>query len=73
MGGSPYPGIKMEDVFLYIQSGKRMEQPNTCPNELYEIMCLCWETDPVKRPFFSELVSQLERILQQKTVVSSIL
>ena len=70
MGGSPYPGIKMEDIFPYLQSGKRMEQPASCPDELYHIMTLCWEEEPVKRPYFHELVSYLERILQEKYTVS---
>ena len=69
MGGSPYPGIKMEDIFSYLQSGKRMEQPTSCPDELYHIMQLCWEEEPVKRPFFHEVVSYLERILQDKYTV----
>ena len=70
MGGSPYPGIKMEDIFSYLQSDKRMEQPASCPDELYQVMELCWQDEPVKRPHFHEIVSYLQRILQEKYTVS---
>ena len=69
MGGSPYPGLPMEDLFEYLQDGKRMAQPATSPDELYEIMLQCWQENTYERPDFHDLVSQLERILESKAVV----
>lgn len=36
LGSSPYPSIaKNEDLLKHLQEKKRMDQPNTCSNELY--------------------------------------
>ena len=66
MGGSPYPGIKMVDFFEHLQQGHRMGQPESCPQELYDVMKLCWESDPEKRPTFEWLISQLEYIISSQ-------
>ncbi|XP_047126150.1 fibroblast growth factor receptor 4 isoform X3 [Hydra vulgaris] len=66
MGGSPYPGLPTEDLFEYLTAGKRMCQPVTCPDELYEIMLQCWQERPEERPWFHEIVSQLQRIIESK-------
>jgi Protein tyrosine kinase. len=70
MGGSPYPGLPMENLFEFLQNGGRMQQPATCPDELYQIMLQCWESSLYERPLFHELVAQLEGIINNKLVVS---
>lgn len=70
MGGSPYPGLTMEYLFEYLQTGHRMEQPVTCPDELYTIMLQCWKKDPKDRPCFYEIANMLERIIREKAHVS---
>lgn len=71
MGGSPYPGLPMENLFEYLQAGHRMEKPATCPDELYNIMIQCWKENRCERPFFHELTSQLENIIQSKIVITN--
>lgn len=39
-----------------IEEGKRLEQPNKCPDRIYEIMKRCWMYDKENRPSFNELV-----------------
>ena len=72
MGGSPYPGLPTEDLFDYLTTGKRMSQPVTCPDELYEIMVQCWQERLEERPWFHEIVSQLQRIVESKVMVCGI-
>lgn len=48
-----------------------MQQPATCPDELYQVMVQCWEDSLYERPHFHELVSQLERILSTKLVMTN--
>ena len=36
--------------------------PSSCPAALKELMVKCWQTDPSKRPTFSEVLDWLERI-----------
>jgi AXL receptor tyrosine kinase len=59
LGRSPYPGIDNGDIPEYISSGKRLKQPTLCPNEVYVIMCECWDHNPMERPAFSQLIVYL--------------
>lgn len=34
LGGSPYPGVQPHDMEVFLESGQRMEQPESCPYEL---------------------------------------
>lgn len=67
LGGSPYPGIPIERLFDLLKSGFRMEKPQICPLEMYEIMVKCWFENPTHRPSFSQLVGEIEGILEMLT------
>ncbi|EFO85700.1 CRE-KIN-16 protein [Caenorhabditis remanei] len=56
LGGLPYPDIQSEDVYTYMQSGRRCEQPDHCHVELYDLMKLCWQQKPELRPTFNVIV-----------------
>ncbi|XP_006782259.1 fibroblast growth factor receptor 1-A-like isoform X2 [Neolamprologus brichardi] len=34
LGGSPYPGVPVEELFKLLKEGHRMEKPSACPQEL---------------------------------------
>lgn len=34
LGGSPYPGIPVEELFKLLKEGHRMDKPGNCTNEL---------------------------------------
>lgn len=36
LGGSPYPGIPVEELFKLLKEGHRMDKPGNCTNELWE-------------------------------------
>ncbi|XP_063223749.1 activated Cdc42 kinase-like isoform X2 [Bacillus rossius redtenbacheri] len=38
---------------------QRLEQPEACPKEYFNIMLKCWQHDPNKRPKFSNLITML--------------
>jgi len=67
LGGSPYPGIPVERLFDLLKSGFRMEKPQVCPNEMYEIMVKCWYENPSHRPSFTNLVKELDSLLEELT------
>lgn len=59
VGAYPYNGIENEYVVPYLQLGKRLNKPETCTDEHYELMLRCWSADPNQRPSFAELVDSL--------------
>ncbi|XP_024903744.1 fibroblast growth factor receptor 2 isoform X13 [Pteropus alecto] len=63
LGGSPYPGIPVEELFKLLKEGHRMDKPANCTNELYMMMRDCWHAVPSQRPTFKQLVEDLDRVL----------
>ncbi|XP_072255892.1 fibroblast growth factor receptor 1 isoform X1 [Pyxicephalus adspersus] len=63
LGGSPYPGVPMEELFKLLKEGHRMDKPSNCTNELYMMMRDCWHAVPCQRPTFVQLVEDLDRIV----------
>lgn len=50
-------------VMRKVREGYRMEKPEHCKREVYNIMFYCWEKDFSQRPTFTELVELLEQLL----------
>ncbi|KAL9703652.1 hypothetical protein quinque_007170 [Culex quinquefasciatus] len=67
LGSTPYPGIAAADVMRKVRDGYRLEKPEHCRRELYNIMFYCWAKDPNERPDFPECVEMLDRLLQTET------
>ncbi|KAM5299970.1 fibroblast growth factor receptor 4 isoform 2-T2 [Ctenodactylus gundi] len=63
LGGSPYPGIPVEELFTLLREGHRMDRPPNCPPELYGLMRECWHAAPSQRPTFKQLVEALDKVL----------
>ena len=52
----------LADVVMHVEHGYRMEAPDSCPKEIYDIMKAAWELDPNKRPTFAEVLVKLENL-----------
>lgn len=63
LGSTPYPGMGAAEVMRKIKEGYRLERPEHCKRELYNIMYYCWDKDPSCRPSFGELVAMAEGLL----------
>ncbi|XP_066536596.1 tyrosine-protein kinase Lyn-like [Hoplias malabaricus] len=59
-GKIPYTGLSNAEVIARVQRGYRIQQPDTCPKKLYEIMTTCWKEKPEERPTFEFMQSILE-------------
>ncbi|KAG5835279.1 fibroblast growth factor receptor 1b [Anguilla anguilla] len=60
LGGSPYPGVPVEELFKLLKEGHRMDRPTACTEELYMMMKDCWHAVPSQRPTFMQLVEDLD-------------
>ncbi|XP_043962856.1 tyrosine-protein kinase Blk [Gambusia affinis] len=58
-GRIPYPGMTNPEVIRNLDKFYRMPRPEGCPEELYEIMTVCWKQKPEERPTFDFLQSTL--------------
>ncbi|XP_031561076.1 fibroblast growth factor receptor 2-like [Actinia tenebrosa] len=63
LGGTPYPSINNRELLKLLKEGYRMEKPETCDTELYNIMCSCWKEMPEDRPTFVDLREKLEEMM----------
>ena len=55
-----FSGMTNAEVLLQVEHGYRMQAPQGCPSQLYDIMTECWLKDPMKRPTFETLQWKLE-------------
>ncbi|XP_004084821.1 platelet-derived growth factor receptor alpha [Oryzias latipes] len=64
LGGTPYPGMVVDSSFYNkIKSGYRMSKPEHAPQDIYETMMKCWNSDPEKRPSFMGLSESVALLL----------
>lgn len=70
LGGSPYPGLPMEDLYGFINDGKRMEKPDICPDSVYDIMLDCWIQNPYERPIFGQIGDRLGNLMKAQVPAS---
>lgn len=50
----------LADVVKHVEVGYKMEAPEGCPPEIYEMMRQAWDLNPAKRPTFAELKVKLQ-------------
>jgi len=58
-GETPIKEVRNAGIMSKIQSGYRAKQPPSCPDNMYQLMCKCWNLDPAVRPTFQELITVL--------------
>ncbi|KAM9703868.1 tyrosine-protein kinase Blk [Menidia menidia] len=58
-GRIPYPGMTNPEVIRCLDRSYRMPKPEGCPEELYDIMMMCWKEKPDNRPTFEHLQNTL--------------
>ncbi|KAI8510824.1 hypothetical protein Bbelb_117400 [Branchiostoma belcheri] len=64
--GTPYPEVYgYETLVTRLRRGYRLQKPNGCSDELYEVMKLCWQDDPDVRPTPDVMEDRLEQLMEQ--------
>nr|XP_023664854.1 hepatocyte growth factor receptor [Paramormyrops kingsleyae] len=61
-GAPPYSDVSSFDITMFLLQGRRLLQPEFCPDSLYNTMIECWHPKPERRPTFAELVSSITAI-----------
>jgi serine/threonine protein kinase len=64
-GMLPYPGMSNSEAAQKVLKGYRMDSPEDCPAEVYNIMKCCWEKEADRRPTFKELMTMINQLLQK--------
>ncbi|MFH4978650.1 hypothetical protein AB6A40_005359 [Gnathostoma spinigerum] len=64
-GEEPYKGKTSLEVKRMISCGERMEQPEDCPDEIFEIIEKGWHQSPAKRGSMGEIVSAIEDFVDE--------
>lgn len=49
----------LADVVKHVEVGYKMEAPEGCPTEIYEMMRQAWDLVPQRRPTFHDLKAKL--------------
>ncbi|PSN52880.1 hypothetical protein C0J52_02999 [Blattella germanica] len=52
----------LADVVKHVEKGYKMEAPEGCPPEVYEIMRQAWDLQPDKRPSFRDVKGKLGQL-----------
>ncbi|XP_023930655.1 plexin-B-like [Lingula anatina] len=68
-GKVPYPGVDGWDVLQFLKLGRRLDQPDYCPQKVYQLMLKCWSWEPEERPDFTSIVTQIEETVRVNTEV----
>ncbi|XP_014600870.1 PREDICTED: tyrosine-protein kinase CSK-like isoform X1 [Polistes canadensis] len=66
-GRVPYPRIPLADVVKCVEKGYKMEPPDGCPPEVYDIMRQAWDLQPEKRPTFHDIKVTLGQLKAEYT------
>ncbi|XP_035012695.2 hepatocyte growth factor receptor [Hippoglossus stenolepis] len=61
-GAPPYSDVNSFDITVFLLQGRRLLQPEFCPDALYTVMIECWHPKPERRPSVSDLVSRISAI-----------
>ncbi|CAJ0934023.1 unnamed protein product, partial [Mesorhabditis belari] len=64
LGGRPYPGIPIKDIYLRVRNGERNKQPEFAHKDLYDFMLKCWAAKTKERPLFKDCVQKMREHLE---------
>lgn len=63
LGELPYPQIPVSQFCSNLKKGRHLDKPDLAPEEIFSLMCRCWEKSADCRPSFSSLVDSVGKLL----------
>ena len=64
-GVKPFPGMKNQYVVEVIEKGHKLERPNTCPRNVYNLLEQCWAIRDTDRPSFEVLKEKFKQFFEE--------
>ncbi|XP_055339018.1 epidermal growth factor receptor-like isoform X2 [Paramacrobiotus metropolitanus] len=61
-GEKPYEHIPVKELYSFLESGERLQQPPICTLDVMMLMLKCWSFPPESRPTFQELASEFAKM-----------
>lgn len=52
-------------MYEQFRDGLRLEKPKNCPNEMYNLMKICWQFDPEERPVFHSIFGIINSLMMK--------
>ncbi|XP_070618125.1 tyrosine-protein kinase Fes/Fps isoform X2 [Erythrolamprus reginae] len=66
LGATPYANMNNQQTREAVEKGIRLNAPDQCPEEVYQLMLKCWKYEPQKRPSFSTILQDLVAIQRKQ-------
>ncbi|KAH7684597.1 protein tyrosine kinase 18, partial [Aphelenchoides avenae] len=64
-GAVPYASVPQGQLQERLDAGERLEQPDLCSADIYDLMLECWHREPKKRQAFVTIREFFSNILQR--------
>jgi len=63
-GAHPYKGTKSANILAKIRDeGYRLNQPEGCGDELFDLLICCWDSEPQNRPEFDLIGEEIDELM----------
>jgi len=69
-GNLPFPGLSNAEVVQKVAREEKLEKPNSCPVEFYDVMLSCWKMNPKERPDFDVIRVILEKLNEKHSLLA---
>eukprot|EP01118_Nematostelium_gracile_P020292 TRINITY_DN9803_c0_g1_i1.p1 TRINITY_DN9803_c0_g1~~TRINITY_DN9803_c0_g1_i1.p1 ORF type:complete len:145 (+),score=24.17 TRINITY_DN9803_c0_g1_i1:3-437(+) len=66
-GTVPFVRMTNNEVYDAVMKGTRLEQPDRCPDQIWEIIMNCWKEKMSERPSFDSISSSLSSYVLLKS------
>ncbi|XP_071955020.1 proto-oncogene tyrosine-protein kinase ROS-like [Antedon mediterranea] len=70
LGQQPYPARSNVEVLQFVTEGGRLDSPDNCPEEIYNLMIKCMHKQTMSRPTFRTIVDRLENFRRKSIAIS---
>ena len=56
-GQEPWAGLNGSQIIKKLEQNERLSIPNACSQRVFQVMNLCWKSEPKERPTFASMIS----------------